>query len=195
MPEQTVSDEVKQFYTNNPYPAYGTAAKTKAAKAYAKYCTKPGKYLEAGCGTGHVVAGSAIMMPHLEFHAVDFSEASLNIAREVAKANNVDIHFKTANLMNPLPFDFKFDYISCVGVLHHLENPDQGLANLANQLSDDGYIFIHVYGEDYHRRRYQINEMLDLMTGGRGTDKERFTLFQAYDRHEKNSDEVLSLDA
>jgi SAM-dependent methyltransferase len=185
MPEQTVSDEVKQFYTNNPYPAYGTAAKTKAAKVYAKYCTKPGKYLEAGCGTGHVVAGSALMMPQLDFHGVDFSEASLAIAKDVAKANNVNIQFKIANLMKPLPFDFKFDYISCVGVLHHLENPDQGLLNLANQLSDDGYIFIHVYGEEYHRRRYQINEMLDLMTNGQGTYEERFRLFQAYDKHEK----------
>jgi len=185
MTEPTVSDAVKRFYTNNPYPAYGTAAKTKAAKAYLKYCSKPGRYLEAGCGTGHVVAGSAVMMPHLDFYGIDFSEASLEIAKKVAEANNVDIQFQTANLMEPLPFDFKFDFISCLGVLHHLQNPDQGLANLSNQLEVGGYIFIHVYGEDYHRRRYQINEMLDLMTNDQNSDEDRFRLFNAYDRHEK----------
>ncbi len=67
MPEPTISEEVQQFYSENPYPHYGTAAKTKAARSYMKYCEKPGKYLEAGCGTGHVVTGSAVMMPHLDF--------------------------------------------------------------------------------------------------------------------------------
>jgi SAM-dependent methyltransferase len=186
MPNPTVSDLVKRFYTNNPYPAYGTAAKTKAAKAYEKYCAKPGRYLEAGCGTGHVVTGSAVMMPHLDFYAVDFSDASLEIAEDVAKANNVKIQFQNANLMVPLPFDFKFDYISCLGVLHHLENPDLGLENLANQLEVGGLIFIHVYGEDYHKRRYQINEMLDLMTDNQGSNEDRFRLFKTFDKHEKS---------
>ena len=70
MADPTLSDAVKQFYTDNPYPAYGTAAKTKAANSYVKYCARPGKYLEAGCGTGHMVAGSAVTMPHLEYYAV-----------------------------------------------------------------------------------------------------------------------------
>lgn len=185
MVDPTPSDAVKQFYTDNPYPAYGTAIKTKAANSYVKYCVRPGKYLEAGCGTGHVVAGSAVMMPHLEYYAVDFSDASLQVARKVAEVNNVTIQFQYANLMEPLPFDFKFDYISCLGVLHHLENPDQGLANLSDQLAVGGFIFIHVYGEDYHRRRYQINEMLDLMTDDNSSNEERFRLFNAYNRHEK----------
>ena len=118
MTEPSVSEEVKQFYRSNPYPAYGTAAKTKAANVYAKYCTTPGKYLEAGCGTGHVVAGSAVT----------------------------------------LPLDFEFDYISCLSVLYHLENPEQGLANLADKLAVGGFLFMHVYGEDYHRRRFQTVE-------------------------------------
>lgn len=185
MPEPTISDEVKQFYSDNPYPAYGTAAKTKAARSYLKYCTKPGKYLEAGCGTGHVVTGSALLMPHLDFYAVDFSDASLKIAETVARANNVEIQFKSANLMEALPFDFEFDYISCLGVLHHLEKPGQGLANLVDRLAVGGYIFIHVYGEEYHRRRFQTNEMLDLLMNKNENNQERYRLFQALDRHER----------
>ena len=138
MTEPTVSDEVKQFYRKNPYPAYGDAAKTKLANTCAKFVTKPGKYLEAGCGTGHTVAGSALTFPDLEFYAVDFSDASLQIAAEVAHANEVDINFQFANLMEPLPFDFEFEYISCQGVLHHLEDPAVGLANLADRLAVGG---------------------------------------------------------
>jgi SAM-dependent methyltransferase len=157
----------------------------KAGRAYAKYCKAPGKYLEAGCGTGHVVVGSALMFPELEFYAVDFSDASIKIAESVANSNGVDIQFQNADLMQPLPFDFKFDYISCLGVLHHLEQPGVGLANLVDRLAAGGYIFIHVYGEDYHRRRYQINEMLDLLTDRSEDYDERYRMFQAYNRHER----------
>ena len=55
--------------------------------------------------------------------------------------------------MRSLPYDFKFDYISSLGVIHHLDNPQQGLQNIVNQLNDGGLFFMHVYGEDYHRRR------------------------------------------
>ena len=185
MPERTISEKVQQFYLENPYPHYGTTAKTKAARSYLKYCDKPGTYLEAGCGTGHVVSGSAITMPHLSFYAIDFSDTSLEIAKQVAKANKVNIQFQRCNLMEPLPFDFKFDYISCLGVLHHLENPSQGLRNLSNQLKVGGYIFIHVYGEEYHRRRFQINEMLNLLTKNDQDLAERYRLFQALNRHQR----------
>jgi SAM-dependent methyltransferase len=187
MPGSTISDRVKRFYTNNPYPSYGTAAKTKPARSYAKYCSESGRYLEAGCGTGHVVAGSALSFPNLDFYAVDFSKASLELARKVADANNVSINFQYANLMEPLPFDFEFDYISCLGVLHHLEDPGQGLANLVDRLAVGGYIFIHVYGEDYHRRRYQINEILDLISNQSDTDQDRYQMFHAFDKHERNN--------
>ena len=183
MTEPSVSEDVQQFYRSNPYPAYGVAAKTKAANEYAKYCTSPGKYLEAGCGTGHVVAGSAMTLPNLEFYAVDFSDASLEIAKKVAEANNVKINFQQANLMEPLPFDFEFDYISCLGVLHHLENPEQGLANLADKLAVGGYLFMHVYGEDYHRRRFQTVEMLDLVADESDDYQDRYELYLNLEKH------------
>jgi len=96
MTEPTVSDEVKQFYRSNPYPSYGNAVKTKPGNVYAKYCTNPGKYLEAGCGTGHVVAGSALILPNLDFYAIDFSDESMEVAKKVADAHNVKINFQQA---------------------------------------------------------------------------------------------------
>lgn len=40
-----------------------------------------------------------------------------------------------------------FDYINCAGVLHHLENPQEGLCHLASVLKEDGAIGAMVYGE------------------------------------------------
>jgi SAM-dependent methyltransferase len=184
MIELPASKEVKQFYQNNPYPAYGTAAKTKAANAYAKYCvSRPGKYLEAGCGTGHVVAGSAITLSNFEFYAIDFNDASFEIAKTVAEANNVKINFQQTNLMEPLPFGFEFEYINCLGVRHHLENPEQGLANLFDKLSVSGYLFIHVYSEEYHRRRFQTAEMLDLISDESDDYQYRYELYLTFEKH------------
>lgn len=182
----STTDIVREFYMEHPYPHYGFSAFTRGPQIYKHYCTKEGgTFLEAGCGTGHGIAGAAVVMPHLEFYGVDLSENSLNIARQVAEANNVKVDLRQANLMEALPFDFKFDYILSTGVLHHVENPEQGLATLVASLADDGYIFIHVYGETYHRRRFEIKEMLDYITGGSDDLEERYRLFKAYQKHEK----------
>jgi SAM-dependent methyltransferase len=178
-----ITDRVRAFYRQHPYPSYGTTLKTKAAASYARYCEKPGRFLEAGCGTGHVLVGTATALPHLEYWAIDLSEASVAVAERLAREHGANIRFTLHDMMQPLPFDFKFDYISCLGVLHHTDSPDAALRNLASALADDGVLFIHVYGEDYHRRRLQIKELLDLVSTGDGDIKARFRLFTDYAAH------------
>ena len=39
----------------------------------------------------------------------------------------------------------EFDWINCVGVLHHLPDPDKGLQSLAQVLAPGGIIHIFVY--------------------------------------------------
>jgi SAM-dependent methyltransferase len=177
------TDLVRAFYTQHPYPSYAATLKTKAAAFYRKYCETPGRFLEAGCGTGHVLVGTALSLPHLEYWAIDLSEESLRIATALARQHGARIRFQSHNLMEPLPFDTTFRYISCLGVLHHLEQPEKGLRHLAQRLDPDGFLFLHVYGEDYHRRRFQIEEMLDLISLGETDPRARFRLFQNYAEH------------
>lgn len=179
------TDSVRQFYREFPYPSYGEQLKRRSIDIYRRYCEKPGRYLEAGCGTGHVLIGTATSLKHLDYWAIDISETSLEVARKVAADHDIQVNFRVHNLMEPLPHDFQFDYINCVGVIHHLESPEVGLRNLANHLDENGYLFLHAYGEEYHRRRFQIKEMLDIMQEGENDYETRFELFQAYVGHHR----------
>jgi SAM-dependent methyltransferase len=54
----------------------------------------------------------------------------------------------------------QFDYVSCLGVLHHLADPDAGLRALAEVLADDGAMALMVYGR---YGRLDVYAMQDLM--------------------------------
>ncbi len=179
----STTESVRAFYRSHPYPSYGERIKRRHIAWYQKYCTKPGRYLEAGCGTGHIMLGIATSLPQHRYWAIDISDNSIEVARRLAREHGVEVEFRLHSLMQPLPFDFQFDYINCVGVIHHLESPETGLRHLAESLADDGVLFLHAYGEDYHRRRLQICEMLDLMQGGAQDFEARFELFRAYCAH------------
>lgn len=180
------TETVRAFYRRFPYPSYNAPITRPHNAWYRRLCAEPGRYLEAGCGTGHVFVGIARELPQNQYWAIDFSDQSMEIARRVAKDNDVTVEFRQHNLMEPLPFDFKFDYINCIGVIHHVESPERGLHNLADRLADDGTLILHAYGEEYHRRRFQIVEMLDLMGRGEQSNEDRFALFESYCAHRKN---------
>jgi hypothetical protein len=60
----------------------------------------------------------------------------------------------------------KFDYITCTGVLHHLESPDDGLKVLADSLTDDGGMGIMVYAQYGRTGVYQMQDMLRMVNEG-----------------------------
>ena len=57
----------------------------------------------------------------------------------------------------------KFDVILCTQVLHHLENPSNGLNCLKNVLKEDGGMFIMVYGKIGRTGIYQMQDLLKLV--------------------------------
>jgi len=59
-----------------------------------------------------------------------------------------------------------FDYISCTGVLHHLEEPAAALAALRAVLKDDGAMGLMVYGKYGRTGVYQIQELMRLINRG-----------------------------
>jgi len=60
----------------------------------------------------------------------------------------------------------KFDYITCTGVLHHLESPDAGLKVLSDSLTDDGGMGIMVYAQYGRTGVYQMQDMLRMVNEG-----------------------------
>ncbi|PSO55836.1 MAG: SAM-dependent methyltransferase [Cyanobacteria bacterium QH_10_48_56] len=118
------------------------------------FCTgqKPPKQdiriLDAGCGTGIGTEYLAHLNPEADVVGIDLSEKALGVARERCRrsgANRVAFHQLNLEEVEQLPA--QFDLINCVGVLHHLPNPMQGIQSLAAQLAPGGLMHVFVYAE------------------------------------------------
>jgi len=105
-----------------------------------------GKYvLEAGCGKGRHSRTVARWSPELLF-SVDLSRAVYLAAQNTVEFPNV--HCVRADLLN-LPFpENRFDLVFCVGVLHHLADPEAGLRALWKCLKPGGRLCLWVYARE-----------------------------------------------
>jgi len=148
--------DVRAMYSKFPYPSpiVGASVSYDVANLFGILCEPAaldGKtILDGGCGTGQRVLGFASRYPKAKFKGVDMTDASLTVARSLAQKNNIsNITFETHNLLE-LQLTETFDVIVSTGVVHHLEDPRRGLANLCKHLGPDGMICIwhyHPYGE------------------------------------------------
>ena len=123
------------------------------------FCTgmKPNReqvrILDAGCGTGSGTEYLMLHNPNAEIIAIDISEKALETAeKRVAKSGILNdfqgsITFQQMPLETAVNLPGTFDLINCVGVLHHLPEPEAGIKALAQKLSEGGIMHIFVYGE------------------------------------------------
>ena len=79
---------------------------------------------------------------------LDLSAAAQEIAQARAKMRGLrSIRFQRGGIEQIDRLELgSFDYIDCCGVLHHLEDPEAGLAALARALAPGGGIGLMVYG-------------------------------------------------
>jgi len=96
---------------------------------------------------------------------VDLSAASIEIAKQRAAIRHLDnIKWVQSSLLDIPKLDIgRFDYINCSGVLHHLANPDEGLAILSGALKDNGTMGIMVYAQYGRTAIYQMQELMRLI--------------------------------
>lgn len=100
--------------------------------------------LDAGCGKGRHVRLAAGFGAKLVI-GMDASDAI-----QVAYANTRDlsnVFLIQADICHP-PLKPEFDYIYCVGVLHHLSRPGEGFKALAALLAAGGVLSIWVYARE-----------------------------------------------
>ncbi len=176
-PERNPDDEKKRLIAGSPSNLFEL---NHYVFGGARDLSKPLRALAAGGGTGDAVIMLAQHMHDAgvpgEVTHLDLSGPSQAVAQARAKMRGLNnIRFVTGSLLDiaevaPGPWD----YIDCCGVLHHLDDPDAGLAALAGQLAADGGIGVMVYGEYGRTGVYHMQDMLRMIApGGEVPDDER----------------------
>lgn len=158
---QSISSAVQRLYDTYPFPpeplldspppGYNWRWNWLAAH---NFCTgqKPRqqdvRILDAGCGTGVSTEYLVHLNPTAQVVGIDLSAGALEVAKERCQrsgANRVQFHHLSLYDVEQLPGEF--DFINCVGVLHHLPDPIRGIQSLAAKLAPSGLMHIFVYGE------------------------------------------------
>ena len=97
--------------------------------------------LDAGCGKGRY---TRFLAPHLgRLVALDGSRAVEAAARNLAGFDNT---FVVRADLRAAPFPAgSFGFVSCLGVLHHLEDPRAGFGRLVELLAPGGTVLVYLY--------------------------------------------------
>lgn len=135
------SEKVRAMYEENPYPRWQSIDLPPYPQKGIE-----GNWLIAGCGTGRPALQAALMFPDIHFTAIDLSLASLAYAKQKAckyGANNLE--FIHCDILNLDKLEKTFDIIECSGVLHHMQNPEEGWKRLIRQMSPGGRMNIGLY--------------------------------------------------
>lgn len=135
------------------------------------------RILDAGCGTGVGTEYLIHLNPQAEILGVDISDQALAIAQERCERSGVKaqhqapVNFKQLRLEEAATeIPGTFDYINCVGVLHHLPDPMAGIRALAPKLAPGGLMHIFVYGELGRWEIQLMQEAIALLQGDRRGD-------------------------
>jgi trans-aconitate methyltransferase len=168
LPDAHASD-VKAMYEIYPYPspiAGDSVIEDVASGLYSLYGTRAlegWRILDAGCGTGHRLVGVARRYPQAQFIGLDMTAASLNVAEQLARKHGVtNVSFEQGDLLN-LQLQGQFDLIISTGVIVCLEQPQQGLRNLASLLAPNGLLMVWLYHAIGEHERMLGRELLHLM--------------------------------
>ncbi|QKQ77351.1 bifunctional 2-polyprenyl-6-hydroxyphenol methylase/3-demethylubiquinol 3-O-methyltransferase UbiG [Nostoc sp. TCL240-02] len=145
--------------------------------------------LSPGCGIGDhevIVAKSGIVKT---IDAFDFSQASLEIARQNASNAGATINFYQDDLNAFTVIDEKkYDLVLCSGSLHHVKELERFLAIIQKCLKSNGYFIINEYVGDcyniYNKQQIKIINRLykcfpDVLRAGARGEFQNHTIEQA----------------
>jgi len=151
-----VTDIVKAFYEENPFPNYDQldsseklmekAKRSIFAKLLDDQIPESAKVLEVGCGTGQLSNFLAIRGRQVD--GVDICLNSLSLGRDFSLAQKIDdVRFTQMNLFRPIFREESYDYVLCNGVLHHTQDPFAGFQSIAGLVRPGGYIVVGLYNK------------------------------------------------
>ncbi len=180
-----ISAAVRQLYNTYPFPPEPLLDEPPPGynwrwhwQAAYNFCTgrKPQRddvqILDAGCGTGVGTEYLVHLNPQAQVTGIDLSDEAINVARERCRRSRAQrVRLQNLSIYDVDQLDSHFDYINCVGVLHHLPDPIAGIQALASRLKPGGLMHVFVYAELGRREIYLAQQALALLQGG---DRDNF---------------------
>lgn len=179
--EDNITKQVKEMYLKYPYPSPSREISQtnelvnllKIFEIENKEKISKLKILDAGSGSGHRIINVAKYFKNCNFTGIDISKKSLLIANELKNKERIEnIHFIQKNILDDNTEIGKFDSVLCMGVLHHLSDPNKGLQILSKMLNKDGMIFLYLYGKLGGHKRMLNKELISIILGKDKTDYE-----------------------
>jgi len=177
-----ITKKVEDMYKKYPYPSPSTDPSQtnellnllKIFELESSIKLEGKNILDAGTGSGHRITNVAEFYKKSNFLGIDVSEKSLQIAKQLIKQKKItNLKLENINLMNEFSKIGKFDIILCMGVLHHLSNPEIGLKNIKNVLEKDGIIFLYLYGKLGGHTRMLNKKIISTLLGKNNSDYEK----------------------
>ena len=178
------AEEVQDFYEQYPYPrAVDSLEKYQrlwqdAQRRRADYhlhwpaasYREDRSILIAGCGTSQA-AKHALRWPAAQVTGIDFSATSVRCTEELKqKYGLTNLQVRRLPVERVSELGTTFDQIVCTGVLHHLPDPDAGLAALHDVLKPDGAMQLMVYAPYGRAGIYMLQEFFRRL-GIQATDE------------------------
>jgi SAM-dependent methyltransferase len=178
---QNYLPEVRDLYESFPFPARDPATESTSALPVSRTdmlgkvnhhgfggrrdFAKNFRALVAGGGTGDAAIFLAAQLrdTDAEIVCLDISEAALAIARQRADLRGLKerIHWVHGSILDIAQLGLgRFDYISCLEVLHHIASPEDGLSALTSVLAEDGAMALMLYGRYGRLDIYAIQELM-----------------------------------
>ena len=148
------------------------------------------KILDAGCGTGDFTL--ILGLSGAKVTGIDGTSKSIEVANQF-KSN---LKIKNVNFINSTIEDFKpkekFDYIFCIGVLHHNLNPYELYLSLTKYLKSGGYIVLGLHNK-YHCTSYHLKHLLLKLRFGNNTNKKIEYIKNKKGKESYSSQELASI--
>lgn len=181
---QATSDAVASLYNAYPFPPDpildepppGYNWRWNWVMAYS-FCSghKPHRrhidILDAGCGTGVSTEYLVHLNSEAQVLGLDLSRESLGIAKERCRRSGAErASFQQLSLYDVGQLGRSFDWINCVGVLHHLPDPKRGIQALAEALAPGGIMHVFVYAALGRWEIQLTQEAIALLQGDRRGD-------------------------
>jgi SAM-dependent methyltransferase len=178
-----VAEAVREFYERLPYPRPINSLEKyqrlwqdpqrRRADFHLHWPAAPYRedrsILVAGCGTSQA-AKHAMRWPEARVTGIDFSATSVRCTEALKRKYNLNnLQLRQLPVERAGELGTSFDQIVCTGVLHHLADPDAGLAALRDVLKPDGAMHLMVYAPYGRTGIYMLQEFCRRV-GIRATD-------------------------